>query len=166
MDEYRETRLDDNDERNKIWYEIYNESTSLLVEIDKVHLKLGELSLPKMSPFRLRKGFNSIKIEGESIYPKLNNWLNRARDFTENPHMVIMARIDDEIDRAVSYLHYVSIIQNRINTLEIKTNNFQRDLYQVWLLVKHRESSFFALIFFSVGIIIAVVSTVIGIIRS
>ncbi|OQX91611.1 MAG: hypothetical protein B6D58_07280 [candidate division Zixibacteria bacterium 4484_95] len=131
--------------------------------MDKIHIGLKSVRIPKIFPKKFRKDLKEAQKDFPALVPDFNDWWNKAINFTELPHISVTARKDSQLDQGIGCLHFLSVIVNRITILESKMNNMTRDFYQYGLMLKHKESNFKSILFFSISTFIALVLAIISI---
>ncbi len=157
MEETHELKLDPEHQGNKPYYAICNEASELLEKVDKLHLGLDKIKMPKLFPFRANKQLTNLKKEINKIIPDVNNFWIKAKKFTEQPSFYVTYRADAPLDQVVGYFHFSLLLLNRITTLENIVNNTVRDLQSFSLRIDGVKSLFWALLFFTFSIIVTII---------
>ncbi len=86
--------LERDDPDNAEWYEIYNKSVELVERMDKIHIGLKSVRIPKIFPKKFRKDLKEAQKDFPALVPDFNDWWNKAINFTELPHISVTARKD------------------------------------------------------------------------
>jgi len=162
MEIYQGMSLDDKDSANADWYEIRDKSTELYERLGKMHKNLESVRTPIFFPRKFREDLKEGQKDFPSLSSEFNDWWLKARNFTEGPHFVLTYKTHSPLDKGIAYLHFSSLILNRIVILETKMNNMTRDFYQYGLMLKHKEGSFYSILFFSISILISVILSIVS----
>ena len=148
-------------ENNSRFKEIMELSNNLWNEMVEVTSALEPIKIPVLWPWKAGAQLKAARRKIFDMTDKYNGWYKKAVNFTVNPEMTVGGA--SELERAINFLHYSGVLVNRINQLEAKFNENERDYRHLTSISRERKVFFWSIVFFSSSTIIAVALALVSI---